>query len=130
MLSLDTLEFIYEPFPIGDAKPVFTASMYEEIIRDWPRTELFLFKENLGKKYSLSEVNNAKQYYEYTKIRDFVHLVMERLITQHIDLGLQGSRVSETHAFSSSLNYLGAAFRKLKGRGSGKCLTSPWWMPL
>ena len=58
-------QFRYEPYPIGLARPIFPPETYQELLAAWPGHELFAFMPKLGKKYSLSEVNNPAQYHEF-----------------------------------------------------------------
>lgn len=67
MFNLDDAQLRYDPFPIAFAKPVFSPDLYQEMLDSWPDTERFLYMPKLGHKYSLSEVNNARQYHEYIK---------------------------------------------------------------
>jgi hypothetical protein len=114
MLHLDNLSFRYDPFPIGYARPVLDPGLYSQLVNAWPDTSLFVFKENLGRKYSLSEVNGRDVFlsflrrspvwadlYRFIKSEAFIHGVAERLRQLHVDLGLQGRRVSKVHALST-----------------------------
>jgi hypothetical protein len=96
-------EFHYEPYPIGYARSVLPQDTYLELVRTWPATELFEFKQQLGNKYSLSEVNNPAQYrqfvrssapwrqlHAYVKSREFLHEVIALLYERHIDVGRGG----------------------------------------
>ena len=100
---LQGAEFRYEPYPIGIARSVLSQDAYGELTRSWPATELFEFKQQLGNKYSLSEVNNPghyrrfvrssppwRQLHAYVKSREFLHEVIALLYERHIDLGLGG----------------------------------------
>jgi hypothetical protein len=124
-LSLANAEFRYEPYPVGIARNVFRESTYAQLLDSWPATELFQYKPDLGKKYSLSEVNNSGAYhtylkcspvwgrfYEWIKSQEFVRMVLGTLASQRIDLGLQAVPVSATHAFSTRLDRLRAAARR------------------
>ena len=132
MINLANTRFDYEPFPIGYASPVIGRDLYCDLVKDWPSTELFQFKPNLGKKYSLSEVNNRAQYidflkrskvwrelYEFVKNPRFVEHVVEVLEGNEIDLGLRDRHASRIHVFSSSKDRLGALLAKI-GRRNGK----------
>jgi hypothetical protein len=95
--------FRYEPFPIGLTRPIFEPSLYEELLNGWPAQELFAFMPKLGKKYSLSEVNEPANYREFVecsplwrrvhreiKSAAFVRAVLHLLTRQHVDLGISG----------------------------------------
>jgi len=100
---LQETEFLYEPYPIGIARGVLPQEVYRDLTRNWPDTGLFEFKQQLGNKYSLSEVNNPGHYrrfvrssapwrelHAYVKSREFLHEVIALLYERHIDLGLGG----------------------------------------
>jgi hypothetical protein len=101
--NFDTPQFHYEPYPIGIIKRVFAADVYEQMLREWPPLDKFVYMERLGRKYSLSELNNATAYHEFVRtsdiwrrIRDeikspaFIEAVIAMLRRHHIDLGLSG----------------------------------------
>lgn len=90
----------YEPFPIGHLSPMVEASLYEEMIANWPAQELFEFMPRLGNKYSLSEKCHPGQYKAFVRRTPvwsrfdrwikgpaFVPEVMQALLDHHIDLG-------------------------------------------
>jgi hypothetical protein len=101
LFQFEHAQFRYEPYPIGIARPIFSSSKYRELLAAWPPHELFAFMPKLGKKYSLSEVNNAAQYREFlnrtpvwksvfqeVKSVRFVHRVLHVLRGADIDLGI------------------------------------------
>jgi len=67
MFNLDDAQIRYDPFPVAFAKPVFAPDLYQEMLDNWPDTKRFLYMPKLGHKYSLSEVNNARQYHDFIK---------------------------------------------------------------
>jgi hypothetical protein len=102
--SYDDSQFLYEPYPVGLVRNVVPGDAYRELVDAWPATELFEFKPVLGNKYSLSEVNNPREYHQfvrsclpwrrfhaYIKGRDFLYGVIAMLYARHIDLGLGGN---------------------------------------
>jgi len=111
-------QFRYEPYPIGLARPIFSASSYRELLAGWPPHELFAFMPKLGKKYSLSEVNNAAQYHEFlshtpvwksvyheVKSARFVHNVLNFLRRAGVDLGIpEQVAVNQNAAGGASLS--------------------------
>jgi hypothetical protein len=124
-LSLANAEFRYEPYPVGFARNVFAESTYAELLDSWPATGLFQNKPDLGKKYSLSEVNNAaayhaflksstawRRFYEWIKGPEFVGMVLASLASRRIDLGLHTTPVCTTHAFSGRLKRFRSAVRR------------------
>lgn len=113
-LALESVRFIYEPYPIGHATSVFDAGFYSELTTQWPATHLFQFKPALGNKYSLSEVNHPDKYhaflrtsapwlklYRYIKGREFVLSMLSMLRDHGVDLGLHDELIVTEHAFSS-----------------------------
>src|SRR5687768_5603878 len=101
LLHLGNAAFRYEPYPIGIARPVFEGDLYQDLLNAWPADELFAFMPKLGKKYSLSEVNNAAEYHQviertplwrdiHTQIKSpaFVRQVLEILKSAGVDLGI------------------------------------------
>lgn len=67
MLDLGNLHFRYEPYPIGIAKNVFASDLYRELLAAYPTAEQFKYKPDLGRKYSLSELNNPREYHEFIR---------------------------------------------------------------
>jgi hypothetical protein len=124
-MSFANLQCVYEPFPFGVARGVFPADVYEGLLDSWPATELFQFMPLLGKKYSLSEVNNPAGYrdflrsspawYEFhrwLKSEQFIAQVLTALAQANIDLGLRGERVCRETQFSSWPRRAWATLRK------------------
>jgi hypothetical protein len=100
LFSYDHLQFRYEPFPIGIAKPAIAEDLYRELVASYPPRELFAYLPKVGHKYSLSEKYNGEAYarfirssapwrelHAWIKSDAFVPRVMEVLKTHHIDLG-------------------------------------------
>ena len=98
--NYDHLQFRYEPFPIGLAKPLMEGPGYREMLAAYPDKELFAYLPELGHKYSLSEKNNPKGYQElirnrpvwrefhhWLKSEGFIAGVLQALRERHIDLG-------------------------------------------
>jgi len=101
LLNLEWADFRYEPYPIGIARPVFSADLYQELLESWPESGLFAFMPKLGKKYSLSEVNNAGEYHKFlerspiwkeiylqVKSQEFTRHVLGVLRGGGVDLGV------------------------------------------
>ncbi len=98
--NFSNLKLRYRPYPIGVAKNLIESSVYKDMVRDWPQTDLFLYMPRLGNKYALSEKFHAKQYhafiknspvwktfYKWIKSEDFIYSVMDVLFEHGIDLG-------------------------------------------
>ena len=132
MFCFQQLRFRYCPFPIGHAAQVFDPALYESLLTEWPATDQFIFKANLGNKYSLSEVNNPDGYhafiaqsqpwrevYRHVKSVDFVRHVLTTLAEHKVDLGLSDFRVGRTHQLSGFQDKLHAAIEKLTHRRNG-----------
>ena len=94
------LQFRYEPFPIGLAKPLTDEGTYRQMLESYPERELFAHFPKVGHKYSLSEKYNPKQYHDTVRSRpvwrefhrwlksgEFTLGVMGALRERHIDLG-------------------------------------------
>jgi hypothetical protein len=100
LFSYDHLQFRYEPFPIGIAKPAIAEDLYRELVDRYPPQELFAYLPKVGHKYSLSEKHNGEAYVRFIKAHApwrelhawikseaFVPAVMDTLKAHHIDLG-------------------------------------------
>lgn len=98
--TYDHLKFRYEPFPIGLARPIIEDSAYADFIENYPPQELFAYLPKVGRKYSLSEKFNARQYQDLVRSRpvwrefhrwiksdEFIVGVMDALEANHIELG-------------------------------------------
>lgn len=101
MLRLDHTEFDYEPYPIGYARGVFPDEQYSQLVASFPGPSLFRFMPELGRKFSLSELNHPAEYERFlaetpvwAEVHDaikspaFVHSVLDLLDRRRIDLGL------------------------------------------
>jgi len=65
--SYDQLNFKYDPFPIGLAKPLMNDALYQTLVDNYPSLDRFEFMPKLGKKYTLSERFNPKAYHDVIK---------------------------------------------------------------
>lgn len=104
-LSFEHLKMMYEPFPIGLAKPALEEDVYAEMVDNFPPTEVFDDYAYMGKpgaKLTLSEKENPKalkdfidsrpiwsEFYKWLKSDQFVYGVMDTLKEHHIDLGFK-----------------------------------------
>lgn len=106
MFSYEHLQFRYEPFPIGLAKPVMDEAMYRELLATYPSPDRFAYLAKVGHKYSLSEKYNGREYEQFIRTHgawrelhgwiksdDFIPGVMDALRAHHLDLGYK--QVSE-----------------------------------
>lgn len=111
--------FIYEPYPVGLARQVFKKDYYEKLVNTFPPQELFSFMELLGNKYSLSEINNPKEYHDYVmsckpwrefyqwvKSESFIIEILELLCQHHINLGLLASVKGKTLGDNRGVKYM------------------------
>ncbi len=93
--------FEYEPYPIGIIRNIFDRPLYERLVDTFPPVEIFRFMQAHGDKWSLSELNNADNYYRFlransdwrrvydeVKSSDFIVHVLGCLARSKIDLGL------------------------------------------
>ena len=103
LFTYDHLQFMYEPFPIGLAKPIMEPAAYKELVAHFPPIEMFENYDAMGKpgeKYTLSEKENYRAYkafidsvpvwrdfYRWIKSDDFVFGIMDMLRSHDIDLG-------------------------------------------
>lgn len=101
--SYDHLEFRYEPFPIGLAKPIMEEGLYQQLLATYPAVELFEKISKLGDKYSLSERFNRpvyenfirgqpvwREFHAWIKSDAFVDQLMQALREHNLDLGYEG----------------------------------------
>lgn len=65
LLRLDDIAWQMEPYKIGLCRPVFEASVYEDLVATWPATELFLKITNPSyRKLAMTE-RAPKNYYAF-----------------------------------------------------------------
>ena len=115
----DSLQFRYEPFPIGLARPLMDEAHYREMLRSYPETERFAYLPEVGHKYSLSEKNNAAAYHEIVRSRpvwrefhqwlksaNFIKGLMQVLREHHIDLGYSKLPTPSTRLIKFARNAL------------------------
>lgn len=118
MLSLETLELEYEPFPIGLARAVIAPDVYAEMVRTFPDVADFRFRESKGNKFALSQQHHRmayyrhirqhavwREFYDYIKSRQFIDSTLAKLQDRSIDLGVARKSVGER---------MKARFRSLK----------------
>jgi hypothetical protein len=103
--NLQNARFDYEPYPICFIPDFLEPGLYRELAASYPARELFHYSTNIGVKYSLSELNNAGQYYAFLKAHPrwqeffelvksaaFVGRIAQFLKEHHIDLKLDDFR--------------------------------------
>src|SRR3546814_5316192 len=101
MLNFRNTKFDYDPYPVGLARGPFAPEVYRELVDTLPVDKVFLAKEYLGTKLSLSQLNNRagyhahlrqhavwKRFYDYVKSERFISETLAMLKAQNIDLGL------------------------------------------
>jgi hypothetical protein len=134
MLDFSRLKLRYEPYPIGIAKNVFDDRVYGQLVASYPKTEQFKYMPDLGRKYSLSEVNNPeryrqfladnpvwKEFHDWVKSRDFLRKVFKALDEGGVPLGLthyasdrflqrQRGKYLEFRSLAGMFSYLSARF--------------------
>jgi hypothetical protein len=99
-LHYENLRFLYDPYPIGAARPALEEGTYKELLDAWPPTEIFHHYAKVGDKYSLSEKFNGQHYRDFVRSRPiwrefhrwiksdaFIAELMDTLRQHHIDLG-------------------------------------------
>ena len=105
--SYQHLNFRYEPFPIGLARPLMDPGAYQELVDNYPVAEQFHYIPKLGKKYSLSERFNPRGYknliqsqpvwrefHRWIKSDEFVAGVLNALKERNLDLGYESTASS------------------------------------
>lgn len=101
----DHVDFRYDPFPIGLARPFLDDGLYGELVKNFPSVDTFESFEKMGKKgrkFTLSEKENEKNYlnyvnssplwrelYKWIKSDDFVYGALDMLRGVDIDLGYE-----------------------------------------
>jgi len=101
MLNLESIAFDYQPYPIGIARPAVDPEIYAEMVRSFPKPELFRDRRDKGNKFALSRHNHRAEYYrhvkshdvwrrfyDYVDSRDFIDQTLDLLRRRHIDLGV------------------------------------------
>ena len=59
-------ELQYKPFPIGAINPIFSDDTFDQLSSNYPSLDFFKDKSHeLGNKFSLSIVNNRKNYFDF-----------------------------------------------------------------
>lgn len=112
-LSLEQVQFAYEPYPIGVFGEAFPAAQYQELLAAWPPDHFFAYMPGLGEKYSLSEKNNPVNYewfigntpiwqqlHQYLKSGPFIASVLKRLYAHRINLGYKPEDLTCRFEFS------------------------------
>ena len=100
MFSFDQLQFRYEPFPIGMARPLMDGGLYREFVDQYPDQDQFADLSVVGYKYSLSEKNNSREYHQLIRSRpvwkefhrwiksdEFIKTVLDSLKERNLELG-------------------------------------------
>lgn len=110
--NLHNARFDYEPYPICYIPDFLKPEHYAALASTYPDRGLFNYSENIGAKYSLSELNQPgnyhrflrdtpvwREFFTYVKSREFVAQIAGFLKSHHIDLRL------EDFAYVRSLRY-------------------------
>jgi len=143
MFDLSGLQLRYEPYPIGLAKNIFPPDLYAELAASYPPVSEFRYMPNLGRKYSLAEANNGRNYHrflastpvwkkfhDWVKSRDFLATIFRALSDKGVPLGLEhhasGSLITrqigkyyENRSLTSQLSYLNSRFEFSMMPGDG-----------
>ena len=87
MLKFENVKFDYDPYPIGIAKGAFAPEVYRELVDTLPEDKVFLSKDYLGVKLSLSQLNNRAGYYAHLRSnpawqRFYDYIKSERFIAE------------------------------------------------
>jgi hypothetical protein len=120
LVKTDSIEFTYAPFPMAVVRPVFDEDVYEELSSSFPSVDKFKYRPELGRKYSLSEVNNPEEYHDFLRSHElwrrlfeeiksdaFVERWLRLLADNGIDLGiLDGPEVDRTQHLRNSFGRL------------------------
>lgn len=98
MINLDS-EFYYDPYPTGVIKNTFSPDIFDDLSDSFPPIKLFKKMDNLGSKYSLSEINNRKEYHQFINSKpewksihkeikrgNFIKNVIDELLNHNVDL--------------------------------------------
>ena len=98
MFNLDS-EFFYDPYPTGVIQNIFSSDVFDNLSDSFPPIELFKKMDNLGSKYSLSELNNRKEYHQFIKSKpvwtsiyreikkgNFIKHVIDELLRHNVNL--------------------------------------------
>jgi hypothetical protein len=109
MFDFREAHFDYQPYPIGLVKNVLSPDVYKRLCDDYPSKDLFEFKPELGNKYSLSEVNNRRNFHRFVATSDtwrkfhafikgktLIPEVLALLREHNIDLGIRAYRIAST----------------------------------
>jgi len=106
MLTFSAAEMTYEPYPVGYLTSFIEENAYKQMLECWPELDKFEYMPKLGKKYSLSEGNNAGNYskcikatpvwthfYQMVKSSEFIENTLQFLNAKNIDLGLSKRKI-------------------------------------
>ena len=102
MLNFESINFDYEPYPIGIAQNAIAPADYAEMVASFPDQAAFKAKPGKGVKYALSHHNHGASYhafvkkhpvwqrfYDHIKSPGFIDQTLATLRGKNIDLGLQ-----------------------------------------
>lgn len=126
-------EFLYDPYPIGLAQNIIKALPYNDLVTNFPSRDLFIYRPNYGKKWSLSETDNSQAYFDFIKNnstyfnfykelkdKEFILKVVDFLKSHKIEVPLRNRKFINTNKFSKLyffnktylhiLNKLGSAY--------------------
>jgi hypothetical protein len=102
MFRFDEFEIQYDPYPLAVVNRALPQTEYDALLAQWPETDLFCYRADLGRKYSLSDLSNPEAYArfvsgnptwrrfdDYIRSPGFARGVIAWLASQQIDLGLR-----------------------------------------
>lgn len=120
MIRYDSVQFEYEPYPIGLISGVFSDDMYRRLSEAYPDQSVFRHMPKLGNKYSLSVTNNPKEYksflkqsadwrdfYDYINGKEFIQKTFDMLERNNIHLPLRKTRIVRDAGKSRNASILG-----------------------
>ena len=103
--SYEHLEFRYDPYPVGLAKPLMDASFYADVVKRFPPVEIMTSHADVGRqgeKYTLSKKLTPRRYAKFVRADPvwrefhrwissdaFVYELLEPLSSHDIDLGFR-----------------------------------------
>src|SRR3546814_13791705 len=67
MLKFQNIKFDYDPYPVGLARGALAPEVYRALVDTLPDDKVFLAKEYLGTKLSLSQLNNRAGYHAHLR---------------------------------------------------------------
>jgi hypothetical protein len=123
LLTFENAQMRYEPYPLAIVRPAMEASLYSELVDNFPDIALFGKLHKHDYKNSLSEKFNPKQYHEFLKTNrpwrefyawvksdEFITAILSFLKSRNIDIGVDACFAPLRERIEANIKRIGQGY--------------------